>query len=258
MPRGIVVEGRPFLVDDVPRVAGLGARGGWSALLPLDATPASRAERKALVRHYTEWALAEHASIASFARFTLQLLALGAPSDIVNRAIAATADETRHARIGFGLVRALSGTVTSPAELSIDHALEGDNTLEGVLRLVAREGLIGETLAALEVRCSANLAKPRALRAVLASVADDEAQHAELAFVFAAWALEQEPTLASVLETELADWDAPALPVVRGLERWGILDEATRRAVREAAFSQVVLPLVRRLSARQPRSRSRP
>jgi hypothetical protein len=44
---------------------------------------------------------------------------------------------------------------------------------------------------------------------------------------------------------EIAECDNPPLPTADGLARWGVLDEKQRRAVRERAFTQVVLPLVR-------------
>ena len=115
-PRFDVNEGRPFLVEGVARLAAVGPGAGWGHLVDGGVTP-TPAQRKALIEHFTMWGLAEHASIASFARFTLQLLALGAPSGLVSRSIAAMADEVRHARFGFGLVEALSGA-NSPNDLT--------------------------------------------------------------------------------------------------------------------------------------------
>jgi hypothetical protein len=241
------VEGRPFLVRDRPRLASVMAGPGWSENVDLVGVSLTHTERDALVRHYTDWALAEHASIASFARFALQLLALGAPADLVARATAAMGDEIRHAQFGFGLVRALSGACVTPGTLSMDHALEEDATLEHVLRLVVREGMIGETLAALEVANAADLAELPALKEPLATIARDEARHAELAYVFAAWALERSPDLARVVDEEVAAWRMDALPVVNGLSRWGILDAAARRTVRAHGFERVVQPLAQRI-----------
>jgi len=45
--------------------------------------------------------LAEHSSIATFARFTLQLMVLGAPSDLLSRSQQAGKDEVEHARLCF-------------------------------------------------------------------------------------------------------------------------------------------------------------
>ena len=62
--------------------------------------------RDAVVKAWTTAARAEHASVASFARFTLQLLHLGAPADLVADAQQAALDEVRHARLCFGVASA--------------------------------------------------------------------------------------------------------------------------------------------------------
>lgn len=257
-PHSTIVEGRPFIVDDAARLAAVGSHTGWADEIDLRMHDVTLDERVALIRHYTDWALAEHASIASFTRFALQLIALGAPSHLVTRATDAMADETRHARFGFGLVKALSNEQVGPGAMSIDRAFTDETTMESVLRLVAREGMIGETLAALEVRAAADLAELPFLRVALAKIADEESRHAELAYAFAAWALEQSPTLAHVIEEELRAWDAPALPIASGLTRWGILDESTRRAVRDAGFANVVSPLATQLLAPMRRAAPSP
>ncbi|MFZ5897429.1 MAG: hypothetical protein ACOY0T_40625 [Myxococcota bacterium] len=64
-----------------------------------------------------EWARAacfEHASIASFNRFSLELLALGAPGDLVERANRAALDEVRHARLCFALASVYAGDDFGP------------------------------------------------------------------------------------------------------------------------------------------------
>jgi hypothetical protein len=245
-----VVEGRPFLVEDVARVATRTRTNGWADDVDLGGATPEPGERAGLVAHFTTWSLAEHASIASFARFALQILGLGAPSRLVARATAAMEDEIRHARFGFGLVQAIAGEPTGPATLAIGGSLDGDCTLEGVLRLTVREGMIGETLAALEVRASADLASLPFMRANLASIADDESRHAELAYAFAAWAVEQDPALAAIVEEEVRAWQPERCPVLEGLARWGILDRAARDVVRREGFEAVVLPLVQQLTAR--------
>lgn len=253
--RGITVEGRPFLVHDCPRVAPLEVGPGWQDALDLEGALPDAAQSAALIEHYTHWALCEHASIAAFARFTLQLLALGAPADLVARASAAIADETRHASLGFGLVAQLGGAPVRPGALPIDGALERETTLEHVLRLTVREGILGETLAALEAMVSADTTEISSLAPRLRELADDEARHAELAFSFAAWALTQDPDLGHVIEDEVAAWSEPPLPVASGLERWGVLDTATRRTIRSAGFATVICPLVdqlRQLAAPAP------
>jgi len=51
----------------------------------------------------------EHASIAAFARFSLQLLSLGAPAGLIDDCTRALGDETAHARLCFQLASAYAG-----------------------------------------------------------------------------------------------------------------------------------------------------
>ena len=86
--------GRPFLVATAPRLAPLEKRADW-----LDATLAPEfgkltpLERAQLAAHWAHLGQMEHASIAAFARFGLQLLSLGAPSELVEACNHALADE---------------------------------------------------------------------------------------------------------------------------------------------------------------------
>jgi hypothetical protein len=99
------VPGRPFLVGAEIRRAPLRAAGGWcdASIAPADGL--DERQRVSAARHYREAALLEHASIAAFARFTLQLLELGAPADLCSAlrgpaARARSAVDERRARAG--------------------------------------------------------------------------------------------------------------------------------------------------------------
>ena len=56
--------------------------------------------RLALVARWRSNGLAEHASVASFSRHSLQLLALAAPADLVEASHRAAIDEVAHAKVG--------------------------------------------------------------------------------------------------------------------------------------------------------------
>lgn len=242
------VEGRPFLVHGQARLAGTAEGDGWIAAIDVEVGALSERERSALSEHYTKWALAEHASVASFARFTLQLMALGAPADLVQRAIAAADDEVRHARFGFALASRVAGHPITPTQLAVDDAL-GTVTLEQTLRLAVVEGMIGETIAALEAHVAADVAGVPGLPGLLKEIANDESRHAELAYAFAAWALLQQPHLASVIAEEIAAWAPPSSPGRAGLAPWGVLDAHERERIHEQGFATVVKPLVSQLAS---------
>src|SRR4029077_13893090 len=56
----------------------------------------------------------EHASVAAFARLTLDLMALGAPPDLIAAANQDALDEIRHTELCFSLAKALDGKAVSP------------------------------------------------------------------------------------------------------------------------------------------------
>ncbi|WP_096331788.1 ferritin-like domain-containing protein [Nannocystis exedens] len=183
--------GRPFLVEETARTAHPIARADWSSPAAPALAGLSARERAALAAEWVEDGLAEHASVAAFARFALQLLALGAPAALVEAAQQAMADEIAHARLCFGLAAAYGGEPRGPSPLPLTGALAGADDLVAVTVATLREGCIGETIAALQAEAALGRAKDPAVRAALAQIAADELRHAELAWRFVAWALER-------------------------------------------------------------------
>jgi hypothetical protein len=241
--------GRPFLVGGSERLAQPAARADWCADIAIDCDALAPELRSALAQRWTKIALMEHASIAAFARFSLQLLSLGAGPELLSQTHAAMADETEHARIAFALASAYAGRPIGPGPLSLEGALEGAQDLETVLRLTVREGCIGETVAAIEAEEASRHAQDETLRAVLARIAADEKRHAELAWRFAAWALDAaDGALDHVLGEELRAAPVRSVPVQdAALLAHGVVSEGLRAEIRREALSQVVTPCARAL-----------
>lgn len=187
----------------------------------------------------------EHASVAAFARFTLQLLALGAPAKLVAEAQQAMADETRHAQVCFGLASEYAGRAVGPGPLRVDDVLSTDG-VEEIVRMTFREGCVGETAAAHEARQCAEHATDVQLSTQLLGIAADEERHALTAWKFVKWALEEfgDPVRV-VLEQEVAllRREPPvATPGHDVLATQGVLSERTRLWLRQEAVRKVVLP----------------
>ncbi len=185
-------DGRPFVVDAVARTAPSQRRSDWRGE-PVHqdmsvGTALEGAQRRELAALWTRDALAEHASIASFARFTLQLLAHGAPAALVAAACAAQADEVEHARLCFAAAR-MYGADVGPGALAIDGALAGPQALADLAAATVVEGCIGETLAAAELERAASGCVDEDTRALLLRLAADEHRHALLAWRTVQWAL---------------------------------------------------------------------
>jgi hypothetical protein len=251
--------GRPFLVDGTLRQSALDADASWLdpalAAEPCDAlTPELRT---ALAEHWARAGLMEHASVAAFARFALQLLALGAPAELVAAATAAMADETRHAELCFGLASRYAGRALGPGPLDVTGAL-GAVELMDVVALVLDEGCIGETGAALEAAWAADAATDPCVASTLRTIADDEARHAELAWRFVAWASTLDSRVAGRIEARLRE----ALHAARAataletdtfadpaLAAHGVLDATARREARLTALGEVLPNISERFAA---------
>jgi hypothetical protein len=247
--------GRPFVIAHAPRLASVVASSAWLGAsevtgidLPLDPGVARR-----LAEHWTRIGLMEHASVAAFARFTLQLLALGAPLELVQRSTEAQADETRHASLAFQMASLYGAAAVGPAPLDLRGALD-DLSLASVLRTTIAEGCIGETRAALEASEAGRVATVPGVKSALERIAADESEHAALAWRVVRWILDEHPELASVARAEFARGPSPA-PVTHSepgpalLLAHGLLDAAALGRIHACAEQDVIAPCARALLA---------
>jgi hypothetical protein len=257
--------GRPYLVGGSARTALEESRPDWLTATTPDLSGLDGATRCSLSMHYTQLGLMEHASVAAFARFVLELLAAGAPAELVSAAQRALGDEIEHTRLCFGLASAYAGAPVGPGALSTRGVLV-DTSLAATLTAAIHEACVGETLAAVEASEALAGATDPAVRAVLERVVLDESAHAELGWRFLQWVLrDASPELRQLarleleraIEAALAARDtgkvAPAEPVTSHaapLERHGQCSHERLNAARRAALEQLVIPLARELFER--------
>jgi hypothetical protein len=195
----------------------------------------------------------EHASVASFARFSLTLLAVGAPADLVELAHRAALDEVRHARLCFALASAYAGEDIAPGPFPVGGAQPV--SLMALAVDTVREGCIGETVAAVIAAEQLARATDPAVQAALARIVVDEARHAELAWRTVAWALRAsgDDVRAAVeqafVEALAARREAPTMnaPVSPAMEAHGQLDPRKAAQVSASALASVVAPAARAL-----------
>lgn len=256
------VCGRPFLVDGNARVAARAqAACGWAAPQKPSPDALTPELRRELVEHYTRLGLMEHASVAAFARFTLELMSLGAPATLLEKTQAALADEIQHAKLCFGLASAYGGRDVGPGPLAMDGVLDRRSHTE-ILETALLEACIGETIAAAEAALSSDHARDPELRAVFERIATDEARHAELGWAFMRWALERadEHTARRIVDTLYSAIDATTLAARAALEEpvrddrallaHGMLTPQLRAEARLAAVEELLLPCAQALTSR--------
>lgn len=251
--------GRPLLVSGKARTAVQKARSDWAdPTIAPRITELTAHERAALAAYWQEVAALEHASIASFARFSLELLSLGAPPDLLVDTQRAAADEVRHARMAYALLSAFGGAAAGPSRLDLTGVAPSTD-VTAIVRALVTEACVGETIGAAEARALADMVEDRALSAAYRQIAEDEARHAELGWRTLSWLVTKSPfagaelrdVAQSAFEQAIAtmgkDPEVAAKVVAPEL---GLLSGAGLGAIRRQALREVVAPCAQALLSR--------
>jgi hypothetical protein len=239
---GYYICGRPLVVDGVHRAPAAGTAGWTTPVTPSGGDAESAAA-------WLRQGLDEHASIGSFARFTLDLLAVGAPAELVALAQQAAADEVVHARLCFGLAAALGGGTPGPGPLVLPAVPPCSGLAELAVRTLL-EGCLNETVAtAVAIAQRTTTDDPELVR-VFDTLIADESRHAALAWKTVAWALRVGgPEVRLAVQQGLASWRPTVAPTGRTVSACGWLSDADQLAVVERAHREVVAPAAQVLLA---------
>jgi len=175
----------------LPRV---GDDEAWSTI---DLSPSVDANlRTQLAAQWRENGRSEHASVAAFARLQLDLMALGAPPELLRSASQDALDEIRHAELCFSLARALDGQDLGPQafpEASNARGKSGPRKL-ALVQLAVDSLVEGALLEGFSARLIAQLVPvclDEATRALLRELAADEGRHSKHGWDVVEWCLEQ-------------------------------------------------------------------
>lgn len=239
-------RGRPLRASGELVVADARARRDWANSDSGEVR--GEGDRAAAAAAWAREAAAEHASVAAFSRLSLQLLAFGAPPELLRACHVAAIEEVEHARAAYAIASSLADSPVGPGPLDVARA-GGLGSLEELVRETIIDGCVGESAAALEAEQARGAAADARIQAALEVVARDESAHAELAFRVVAWALEvggegaavaAREALASVERGVLAPLaDAP------DLSAFGLVSAADARAIRAAVVREVAAPCLR-------------
>ncbi|APR84057.1 Hypothetical protein A7982_09406 [Minicystis rosea] len=249
--------GRPFTIDGKARLGALSRGDDWRVALAPDTTM-DATTRAALADAWGREALFEHASIASFARFVLQLLALGAPADLVADAQRALMDEHDHARTCLGLASAYAGVALRPGPLAVDDALADCADPVAIAASLCREGCVAETIAALQAEHAHAEARDPVVKAALGRIAEQESAHAVLAWRALRWMIDAgRPEVRAAVARVFAEAEVHvsigALTDLEGdvetMRAHGYLPIEERRALAREALGRVVGPAATALLA---------
>ncbi len=137
-------------------------------------------------RWWAQMTALEFAAVTAFVELAADLERLGAPADLVRRAIDAAQDERAHTR----MCAAMAG-VPAPCGAAADHRPHRVASLLEFARVNAAQGCIRESFAALEALVQSRHARDPRARAVLKRIADDEVRHGQLSWDIDAWAAQR-------------------------------------------------------------------
>jgi len=149
----------------------------------------SNTDKKIAGEFYLKNALMEHASVAAFHHFSLELMKFGAPAALLELAHEAIADEMRHAKQAFAIAADLLAETNEPDKMPLDIKLS--DSLVELAETVAREAAINETLAVIVAAEQLRYTKDPAIQRFLNDVIRDESRHAELAWQTLRWCIEE-------------------------------------------------------------------
>jgi hypothetical protein len=250
-------------INSSSRRATLHARDDWrsssvDALEPQRESGRNLPEtaRTALAQAWTSAGQRAHAAVAAYARFSLQLLSLGAPPQLVSGCAQAMQDEVIHAQACFSLARRYAAGEVGPGPLPLSSSPSEADLTTVVIEVVQR-GCIDEAVCALSAREALEHCQDAATREVLVRHHAAKAQQAQLAWRFVAWALRGAGReLPDHVRVAFLTALSPVQPLAvlgehdRLLLRHGVLSAAQRSALQQRILREVVLPCMEALLAR--------
>lgn len=201
--------GRPYTIDDgdgvlAPAVWAQSASAWGGRVSPPEGPPArcegwTAESARAAAEAWTTHGQHEHASVASFSRFSLDLMRFAAPPVLVAAAHRAAGDEVQHAMDAFALASQFrltsqaedDGKVLEVGPFPIDE-VELSPSLEELAAKTFQEGVLGESLAVAHAAVALREAPEASpARALLGRIVREEARHAALAWATVRWAFTQ-------------------------------------------------------------------
>lgn len=183
-------HGRPFRLRGKIVIADAEARDDWSSELRFSAHNLNDIMRRNLADAWLRVASVEHASIAAFSKMSLQLLALGAPADLLSACQQAALDEIDHARRCYALAGSYGNQAFGPSPITELNGVTLEKiTLEQLAMESLQDGCLMEGFSAAYLHEAALRAVDSELKATLMAMSKDETRHAELAWNILSWSL---------------------------------------------------------------------
>ena len=257
--------GRPLTNGTSYQMAPLSSGDGWTNDdLTINCAYLSKEEIATVISHWENVTQLEHSSIASFSRFSLQMMAMGAPADILLAIQKATSDEIRHTQRAADILSGLIGSKVTLGAFPI-KGLSIESSREALISNLIKEACFAETLGVAELTAALKWCDHPEISAHLSEVLEEETEHAHLAWKALKWLVESAPiqeqdqlnvlvqtTFAEVSqafgltysESLISERSSSAM-VQANINCFGVLTEHQTQQVRAEAFKSVIMPALK-------------
>lgn len=206
----------------------------WASPIKLSVLPLAQA-RPHLMALWQDAARMEHASVPAFGRLSEELMAFGAPPELIAGSHRAALQEIEHAKDCLGVARALGSDADFAAFPEV--RLRGPGKPPSLERLALgnlRDGVVGEGVAARVADIASKQVTDPTVKAIVAKIAVEERSHAELSWQVLSFCMQQDPSrIGPYLKDRASDLERYVLAVRPKLEvsdqvarEWGIVDNA--------------------------------
>ena len=212
------------------------------------------AERSRLAETWTRRSAAEYLAVSTFAVLAIDLVAAGAPADVLSLCMRAGIDEVRHAELCLRMIEIYGGKrVQPPPGMS---SLPDDPERPKLFQALANTMLVScvsETYATTVLTATRDLTTDPVAHAVLTSIYSDEVMHARLGWSYLRYAIDRGGQgvidaaakmvpialrgVANVVERE-----RPVGEVTDAVRAHGLMTPAEERVIYSSCVREVLVP----------------
>jgi hypothetical protein len=211
-------------------------------------------ERRRLAETWRRRAAAEYLAVTTFSVLAIDMVAAGAPADVLSHCVRSQLDEIRHAELAIRMVEIYSGTrIMPPAGMS---SLPDDPAQPKLHQAAANTLLVScvsETYATTILTATRDLTTDPVAHAVLTSIYSDEVMHARLGWSYLRYAIDHGGQgvldaaavmvpralrgVANVIERE-----RPLGEVTDAVRAHGLMTPAEERQIYSRCVAEVLVP----------------
>jgi hypothetical protein len=212
------------------------------------------AERARLTETWTRRAAAEYLAVTTFAVLAIDLVAAGAPADVLSLCMRAGIDEVRHAELALRMIDIYGGKrVQPPPKMS---SLPDDPKRSRLHQAVANTLLVScvsETYATTVLTATRDITTDPTTHGVLTSIYSDEVMHARLGWSYLRYAIDHggqgvRDAAAKMVPIALRgnanviERERPIGEITDAIRGHGLMTAAEERVIFSSCVSEVLVP----------------